>query len=248
MKISILIAAHKRNELLTLGLKSLAVQTFQYETELLVLDESANEAELVCHTFRNKLPIRYIPTSKGEVWRVPSYALNIGVKKAEGEIIVITCPEMWHINETVDLLVEAVVSDPFALAIPWGKDDRKGVYLEEIQRTGIHNAKKFKKLRKLPVQYPFLMALRKEHLEKIRGYDEDFTGIGYDDDDLIGRLHKIGCHHTPTNALTVHLFHPRIAERKESLERKNYNRDLWLNRKGKIVRNENIDWGTAFLL
>ncbi|MFX1236658.1 MAG: DUF4162 domain-containing protein, partial [Promethearchaeota archaeon] len=37
----------------------------------------------------------------------------------------------------------------------------------------------------LNVQLPFLLAIDKVHFTAIRGYDEDFTGIAFDDNDLI---------------------------------------------------------------
>jgi GT2 family glycosyltransferase len=127
------------------------------------------------------------------------------------------------------------------LAIPLGKDDLDGSFLNAVA-NGVPLPD--------PINYcslntllPFFMAISRDQFMAIGGYDEDFSGIFYDDDDLVERLISNGCYYFQTDALVIHLFHPRypasVLESQEGL----YNKNLYLSRKGIIVRNQGREWG-----
>ena len=85
------------------------------------------------------------------------------------------------------------------------------------------------------------MGMHRKELIAIGGYDEDFTGVGYDDADIMDRLKLNGCFIQRVDAMCVHLYHSRAIHKDR--DRQKYNKKLYRERRGTIVRNENIEWG-----
>lgn len=251
-KVSIIITTFQRTHLLRWGLYSLALQTMPFEFETIVVNDGLlDETEEICNEFKEKLNLKYIFTGQrnlkgGSVWRVPGFAINIGVKQSTGDILVMCCAEMFHINDTIVRLTKPILDNPKLLGIPLGKDDRNGALLECINKNnGTFDLATYNKCVDLTTTMPFLMALHRSQFIEIGGYDEDFVGIAYDDRDLIDRLLGNGCHYCPTDATTVHLYHPRAKGyyEGEGPPEWDYNKNLYFSRMGKIVRNEGRAWG-----
>lgn len=251
-KVSIIITTFQRVHLLKWGLYSLSLQTMPFDFETIVVNDGLqDETEEICNEFKEKLNLKYIFTGQrninGElVWRVPGFAMNIGVKQSSGDILVICCAEMLHINDTIARLTTPILDNPKLLSIPVGKDDRDGAFLECINKhNGTFDLDTYDKCIDLNTRLPFLMALHRSQFFEIGGYDEDFVGIAYDDNDFIQRLLSYGCIYCQTDAATVHLYHPRadgyyVGGGPPEWE---YNKNLYFSRIGKIVRNEGREWG-----
>jgi hypothetical protein len=169
------------------------------------------------------------------LWRVPGFALNIGVKAYNDEIIAISCAEMYHLTPFLKNAQKILQGHPKGIVHPLeGKDDT-GAYLNDV--------KSFDKLPNLNMKLPFLMAMSRSSYVEIGGYDEDFTGQSYDDNDIVDRLIANGCYYITTPDKCVHLYHSRDTADKRDRGRLDYNKKLYLERKGKVVRNENREWG-----
>ena len=251
-KLSIIITTYQRTHLLKWGLYSLSLQTMPFEFETIVVNDGIeDDTEKICSEFKEKLNLNYIftgqrNTESSPVWRVPGFAINIGVKQASGDILVMCCAEMFHINETIMKLTKPVMNDPKLLGIPIGKDDRTGALLNYLdQNNGLFDSETLANCAPLNTKMPFLMALHRSQFMAIGGYDEDFIGIAYDDRDFIDRLLGNGCRYCSTDALTVHLYHPRAEGYYEGggPPEWDYNKQLYFSRIGKIVRNEGREWG-----
>jgi len=251
-KVSIIITTYQRVHLLRWGLYSLSLQTMPFDFETIVVNDGIqDETENICMEFKEKLNINYIFTGQRnsdtkQVWRVPSFAINIGVKQASGDILVLCCAEMFHVNQTIDMLTRPILDNPKLLGIPMGKDDREGTLLESLNKNnGIFDSAAFNNSINLNTRMPFLMALHRSQFLEIGGYDEDFVGIAYDDRDFIDRLLGNGCHYYLTEAVTVHLYHPRANGYYEGIgpSEWDYNKNLYFSRSGKLVRNEGREWG-----
>jgi len=130
------------------------------------------------------------------------------------------------------------------LAMPKAKDDN-GNFLKHLEKTNgvvdmvLYNAQP----PLINVKYPFFLAMKKQEFVDIGGYDEDFTGTDYDDEDLVMRLLGNGCHHVETEALAIHLWHPRLVMTRERIPRFEHNKRLFEQRQGVVIRNEGRDWG-----
>lgn len=238
---SVLIPTYNRDELLDLGLQSLRRVEYGGDLEVIVLDEGSGQA--ATREIAQRWNALYVHTKNASGWRIPGFAFNIGAKIARGEILVLTCPEIWHMNGCLEKLARAVQADPKVMAIPAGWDD-DGTYLKLVQGAETALDSQHLKLPSLRTELPFLMALRKQVYLEIGGYDEDFLGRSYDDDDIADRLQRHGLRYVKTDAECVHLWHERQTLKKtRDDDRVALNRRLFLERRGQVVRNVGREWG-----
>lgn len=135
-------------------------------------------------------------------WRTPAVSFNTGVNMAQGDVIILSCPEMYSLNDTIDILSDACCVNK-VIAIPRGMDDRDGLYLREGKCDNLFA---------LNTRLPFFMALRRSDYLAIGGYDESMIGISFDDDDFVARMKDYGCRYVETDARVIHLYHPRISD------------------------------------
>jgi len=232
MKISIIIPTYQRDNLLEHSLASLAKQIISNLEVFVVNDGLPGECENLC----KKYGFNYIFTGERNLnklqWRSGIISVNQGVEIANGEIIIISCGEMYYINNNcLELLVQPVIKNSMTIGIPVGKDD-DGKYLALLNSNQIDlNNQLWKSIRNLNTKLPFLIAMQRKHFIKIGGYDKDFLdGQAFDDDDLIDRLLAYGCFFTQTNAKCIHLWHIRNCKNK--LFKKN--KQLYLKKKKNI--------------
>jgi len=252
MKVSIIIPSYKRCHLLKWGLWSLARQSFPFEFETILLNDGIlDNTEDLGEQNKERLNLKYIFTGKRNLdgkmlWRVPGYALNIGVKQSTGDVIVFCCAEMFHLNNTIELITSIYNSpgNEKTLAMPQAKDDN-GTFLKHVEYTGgCINLNEYNKQPPLiNVKFPFFLAMMKKEFVDIGGYDEDFTGTDYDDEDLVMRLLDNGCSHAESEALAIHLWHPRLTMTRERIPRFNHNKALFEQRRGVITRTVDREWG-----
>jgi glycosyltransferase involved in cell wall biosynthesis len=249
-QVSIIIPTFQRPELLYWGLFSLARQTIPFSFETIVVNDGLpDQSQGICEQYRERLNLKYVFSGSrnlagGIIWRVPGFAINIGVKQSAGEVLILSCAEMFHLNDTVAKLAAPVQEDPMRIAIPVGKDDGDGFALDMItSQSGYLDPVFFDMLGELDTKLPFLIGVSRKVFCAIGGYDEDLTGIAFDDNDLVDRLAAYGCSYYPTDALAVHLYHPRHVLEVGMSPEWYYNRDLYLSRKNKIKRNLGREWG-----
>lgn len=227
---TIVLTTSNRDDLLELGLSSIGKQEIP-NLEILVPDDgNSARTQGIC----DRAGARRIPTGwNAKDWRCPSWGINIGTKQATGEIILISSPEIYHIGDCVRTLLAPLWADDHALCMADVRDD-PGFFLRFMNDSMTDNMPKMRML-------PFLMGVHKARLMEIGGYDEDFTGVAYDDDDVMHRLELDKCHIVPTMARAVHLPHPRHDVASDP--RAAINRNLFETRRGKMVRNEGREWG-----
>ena len=244
--ISLLMPAFQRDDLMELGLSSIARQKVP-NLEILVLNDGIHSE--ATQKLAEKHGAKYIFTGQRNEgketphWRIPGFAFNIGAKQAAGEILILTCAEMWHTDDNcIEQLVAPVALNKGVVSIPEGRDD-DGEYLEAVNNGG-PTAEGFDRLKSLRNELPFLIALHKDTFFEMRGYDEDFTGRAFDDDDLVERLKAMGCPFVHAKSRCVHLYHPRMTvENTGDGERVAHNKRLFMERRGTVQRNTNRDWG-----
>jgi glycosyltransferase involved in cell wall biosynthesis len=248
--VSILITTFQRPELLNWGLYSLAQQLIPFDFETIVINDGIPDyTPRVCRRYQDRLQIKYLFTGqrnlKGRMqWRVPGFALNIGARQATGAILIIGGAEIFHLNATVAKLADPLIHNPKLLVIPEGRDDLDGSFLEQlINRGGQYDPQQFAAYPELCTLLPFFMAISKAEFMAIGGYDEDFTGIAFDDCDLISRLQKNGCRYCQTDGRIIHLFHPRLAYECFENAEWMYNKNLYYERLDQVARNCDRRWG-----
>ena len=262
MKISIILPCFKRMNYLNYNLWSLAQQKISYDIETIVLNEylSNSGAEKICNKYKNKLNIRYIFTgqrnrSKKIIARDQGFALNIGVKQAKGEIIILTGNGLFHLNDTINLTVTPLIENKRILSVPkstffdTGKiEDYLSENLIRELPASLFSIPESKSWGIIEYAYklPFFMAMYKQEFIDIGGHDEDFIGLAGLDDDLVSRLTKKGLKFRKCGAEIIHLYHPKsisIGDNRWANSKWTYNTFLRLARKNIIVRNKNREWG-----
>jgi len=240
---TLLIPTYNRNELLEFGLQSVRAHKFPGRLEILVLDEGAEKMAKETEAVAKKWNAEYVRTrAAGDTsWRIPGFALNIGAKLAKGEILVLSCPEIFHRGPCLQELVEQVARNPNAIAIPRGLlDDGEALKaLKDGRQPGYSGTE-------LRTQLPFLLALRRDAYIAIGGYDEDFVGRCYDDDDFVDRLVAMGMEYVYTQSPIIHLYHSTDnRSTPEARTRALFNQQLWKARKGIVCRNVGREWGVS---
>ena len=252
MEISIIIPSFLRSELLKLNLLALSNQYIPYKFETIILNDGLqDDTHSVCEPYIDKLNLKYIFSGKRNldgklIWRTPGFAINIGVKQSFGNVIVLCCAEIFHVNNSVQLLTnvyETNRSDKI-VAIPKAKDDN-GRFLKHLMETGgDYNIEEYNKQPPLDnVKFPFFVAMKKKEFVDIGGYDEDFIGTDFDDTDFVRRLIQNGCSYAETDAKIIHLWHPRLPMTHDRKIRYDYNKKLYSERENIIIRNVGKDWG-----
>lgn len=246
MNVSLILGCYNRPTLLDKSLSSIANQKITSTLEVVVVNDGLkDDTEAVCVKYKDRLDIRYIFSGQrnvnGLVRRMAGFALNIGVKQCKYNNIILSCAEIYHINNAID--ETAKFRDYYSLVTP------RFMYYDDLgsftQR--LINAK-FLPINidsVMNVTMPYFMGMRKALFVGIGGYDEDFIGYAGEDNDLMGRLIAMGCEYYYTDARIVHLFHGARCDSQEHPENPQwaYNYILLTSRKGIIVRNQGREWG-----
>ena len=219
------------------------------------------------------------------------YVQNVGIKKAKYDIIMLTDPEIYHITDTIlETLqgferhsetykwlyfgtygyLEHVVKpepDPFIEPIPRDISEEL-LEMSNPDKEKVWKWAKEKNLRKNGGYFKYCISMHKEPIMILRGFDEDFVGWGYDDNDMMQRLFNIGVKafnlegdiRSPDMkdpevvARWIHLWHPRTSQ----TQTHTYNRLLSQYKLGLLddvqirgvaeeaegnIRNWKTDWG-----
>lgn len=128
----------------------------------------------------------------------PSLAFNLGVKEAKYDNIIITSPEVKPSTDVLAQLSELL--DKNVVCQAWDEDENGN--LTSLVTSGYRH--------ETPYMY-FLAMFRKEDIEKINGWDEEFMkGYAYEDNDFGARWVRAGLPfeiHDEIQAL--HQYHPR---------------------------------------
>ena len=252
---SILIPCFNKVDLLKWGLYSLSRQECPYPFEVIVLNDGFHDdTEKLCKEYSDRLNIRYIFTGKRNsknnlLWRCPGFCLNIGVREAYAEHLILTNAEIFHLDKfAVKKTIEVLKSKIKVLVKPKGKDDQKNTFLAHVNATKgkISSTFDLNRVEGLNTEMPFFLGINKSDYLCIGGYDEDFIGWAYDDTDFILRLRKYGCRFVGIDSTIVHLYHPRHNIKDPKIWSKYlHNKNLYehKDREGVIYSNTSHTWG-----
>lgn len=258
MKVSLVMGSWKRKYLLDLNLWSLSKQKTNHNLEIVVCNDYLPDGtEEICNKYKSQFDIKYVFTGQRHtnsiIWRSAGFALNIGVKQSSGDIIILTCPEVIHLNNTIDLIVEPLIESKDIMSIGesiWFDDTGNTIKYLEKERNVNLTEELLKEIQtdpecKMAVKMPYLLGMYKKEYTNIGGYDEDSKGYAGEDNDLIGRLQLNGLRHHKTKAKAVHLFHGSRCDSKAHYDNPLWklNYDLFSKRKGIIKRNQGREWG-----
>lgn len=199
---------------------------------VIVMDEDSEEIELI--KFINLYPFinwKVIVNHQKHAWRNPSKAINVGIKNASKECILVCSPESEFITDAIYIMRKKLEYYPNHFAIGT-------VSFADIEET-IFTKQRF-------IEYGSIMA-RKKDFYAITGYDESLTKWGGDDDNVRIRLEMYGIKRLLLPE--VKLLHKETP--KELISRNCKKEDITINTYKKIVLPLNIqpntnNWGVDF--
>jgi len=254
IKVSLVLASFNRAHLLDLGLGSIAKYKVQFPLEIVVVNDGLNDdTEEVCKKYKDVFDIKYIFSGHRNrdiaERRSPVFANNIGVKSATGDIIVLSNPEIYHLNECLNIIIPPLINNPKFLTIPeFMYFDGTGEFTRHIgigYNDALLSLLTVGETGKDAVQMPFLMGMWKKEFMGIGGYDEDFVGYAADDNDLVDRLKLNRCTHFRALTRIVHLYHGNSHDSYMHWDNPDqvYNKKIYDVKKGQLVRNVDRRWG-----
>lgn len=232
MDISILLTTYNRTQDCIQCLNKLLDQK-RIGIEIILLDDyHISDPILSTYCFNNG--IKYIHTGaqkEGKVhWRVPGFAYNIGAKLAKGDFLIIGGAEMWHLTK-----------DCIERMYDMKKITYPRVYDEPKKPNG-----DYRNYKRLNAKLPFCMGVSAAAYNYIGGYDEDFTGYCFDDNDFSDRI----THILPLKEIAadvIHLWNPRGSENRGdpriNARAWKYNQEIYLSKEGSVIRNIDKEWG-----
>jgi hypothetical protein len=233
-KYSLILPYYKRPELVFFLMDSVDKYTMRYDFEIIIVEDSKNFRSEIDHerlmniieAYGDKLFIRHIVDCEESYCSAHKY--NMGVATAEGQVILLSNPEIVHIG---DVLLHLDNKD-ILVGNQYYVYDCESVYLKmEDDRTfsTVHN--RWYQHLSINRQYHFLSAILKDDYERIGGFDERYSGgLGYEDDSFIMRVRRnrlfINCVSDP---YCQHIEHSRRYEMtpKERERLIDINRKIW---------------------
>lgn len=238
MKVSIIISTFNRASQLRRGVKSILNQKLPEETEIVLVDDgsldSTDEVALELEQLAEEKGVHfnYIYLDHPEP-RISCIPRNVGIKQAQGEILIFTEPEGLHVGNTILTLLEAMDTYPDNTILAsqvWTMGEKIFRKLTEdnferpitilnhpyaqITSGDMQNTKApdsdWAISGEMNCNAGVLFATRKSWLLDIGGFNEEFTGHGFDDFDLFNRLAVYGKGVKKVDDIPIiHLWHPK---------------------------------------
>lgn len=193
---------------------------FPNSIELVIIDDGSKDGtphmsdliEAECR--KRNIEYKYIYLDYPEP-RISCYPRNVGIKQATGDIIIFTEPEALHVGDTIRQLLEKMAEHPDSVILAsqvWSMGQRiqeklTNEQFEKPARIINHEYAMLVEGNMQNTKAPnsdfsitgekfcnagVLFLVRKEWLIECGGFDESFTGHGFDDFDLINRLGYLG--------------------------------------------------------
>lgn len=239
-----MISAFNRNVQLASTLDSIIRQipSLPYSLEVIVVDDGDAShghppARFLCEQFSGAgVPLRYIPCRRpaSSQFRNPSFPNNVGIRAAQGDVIILQNAECRHDDpDVIQKLVSSVTPTRVVFAHVRALD-QTGAFVQDYCSPSN------------PRPYFFCGAVQRDLLIRLRGFDEDFHGAGYDDDDLALRLHCEGAEFIYSDAKVSHQWHEQAGDYSSADQmRELFERKCGEMARGELgtVRNEGRAWG-----
>jgi len=248
-RISIVMSYYNRRKQAYNTLKSIEQSKFKDFEVILVDDGSSPEHRF--EELQDQFPyLRIIRIEPEDKWYTnPCVPFNIGIKEAKGEIIVLQNPECMHVHDVLDYINNNIDDSKYLSISAYSLNEKltNDLY-RSIENDNVLDF--FKSLKKQvltdnligwynhsihrPRYYHFCSAMTKKNMDLLGGFDEIYAnGIGFDDDDFVERIKKIGLKLIiEDNISVIHQWHKPFAySRPNTVELVNKNKSIFNARK-----------------
>ena len=253
MKISVVTTIYNRAEHLRLMLASLSLQTRRPD-EIVVADDGSDEATAEAaarHLAGCGMPARAVRQEK-DGYRLAA-ARNMAIRACSGDYLLFLDCDMALLPDAVDiherraaagrllcgnrgLLDEPATKALFAAEPAPAEADWERAWSRADLGDLVTAARQFERqstLRRWHLARPHKpkllgchFSLFRADVERVNGFDENFVGWGYEDDDFARRLYKAGVESRSVieEARALHLWHPTLAPQELKRHRDRPNR------------------------
>lgn len=226
--ISIVTGYYNRKELFHRTLKSISKSKIK-DLELIAVDDGSSPDQRI-EDLQIDFPfLKIIRLEKENKWCINlCIPINIGLREAKGDIIVLQNPECLHVHDVLSYFVENVDDSVYMSASAYGLNPQltnelpqylESNTLEDLLQSlpqrayiggtalGWYNHSKYR-----PVHFHFCSAMTRSNMAKLNGFDERFAyGIGYDDDEIIVRIKILGLKLIVVDSVSVvHQYHSSL--------------------------------------
>jgi glycosyltransferase involved in cell wall biosynthesis len=191
MTVSIVLTTFNRPNQLNNTLTSIVRQQYP-ALEIIVVDDGFDvQTPQLCARF----PVQYIKLNRPQSWKNSSLPNNIGIRRATGNIIIVQNAECMHIDSCAVERLAALVTDNNAVFAHVQAINSRGTPIQWYCGP------------EKPVAFFFCGAMKRDRFLRMRGFDEDFTGPGFDDDDFQARLMHDSVEFVFSDILVHHQWH-----------------------------------------
>jgi glycosyltransferase involved in cell wall biosynthesis len=249
MKLSIIIPTFNgRVTLLEHTLKSIRRQSTDFDYEILIVNDgtSNNGSKELAEKYNAEYIFSGQRNENGIIkWRSAAWAINLGIRRAKGELILINEPEVYHTNlRHLQKLVDPHLDNKNIASHPEKVLIDTNILLREIE-NGREPSEELQQqiVNFYHAHFFYSLCLSKQSLLNVNGMDEGFTCGCYDDLLFDTILRNSGVKYHPIEGLNcIHLFHPRASTPNWALNKERYER-----LKDNVINNvETPNWGINF--
>lgn len=234
--ISIVTGYYNRKELFHKTLKSISKSKFK-DIEVIAVDDVSSEEHRI-EDFMDEFPfLKVIRLDNPKKWyNNPCIPFNIGLRQAQGDIIVLQNPECLHVHDVLSFINENIDDHKYVTISTYGVNNEinnlishhlENETLPEYFKTfpqqpyvgwdsiGWYNHSRYR-----PVAYHFCSAISRKNMQELNGFDERYArGIGYDDNEILVRIKRLGLEITIEDDIsTIHQYHDTVAWNKPDVK------------------------------
>ena len=237
MKVSIAMGIYRRPAQFRSTLQSIRKQTVQPH-QIVCTDDGINpdsdETQRICKDFGVEYHLRL--NRPADIYANSAIPLNISIKKATGDILILQCPECrYEDRDGIERLIAPVIENPMVTTVP---------RVQALHQNGFSFDQWFIHEKFNPRFLNFCQALRLELALKVGGFDERMKGPSGDDDEFEARIVAHGAIQVRVNTLVSHQYHQGWSRGTGDYNTVLYKDVLDRIAKGeKPIANEGEDWG-----
>jgi GT2 family glycosyltransferase len=185
-----------------------------YPIEVVIVDDGSPQPARINGGY--PWPVRVIRLADKEHALNPCTPINIGVKESDGDIILLTNPEVIHQTRLVLEMANSLGERDYPAASCWSVSGNRWYCHSTDEPLSNGRAK-------MPegAGLHFCTMIRKSFFNEIGGFDEAYReGQAYDDNDFLWKLHEAGANFSIRDDLvTQHMDCPRCNWPKGGLDR-----------------------------
>jgi glycosyltransferase involved in cell wall biosynthesis len=199
VSLSLVLPYFNRAEATTKALLRHAELYADLDLEVVIVDDGSEKPYYAPLNLPWLVNVIHLPRKAGPL--NPCLPMNIGVQSSRGKYIALSNPEIMHRRAILPRLRDTLQWSDYAAAACWCPD--KNVWHAHSSRSPLY-ADRTDVVMPAYSQYHFLAVFSRETWDACGGFDNDYRqGAGYDDNDFLMRLARIGARFETRDDLVV---------------------------------------------